>query len=67
MTKRIQVRQRARRWQAYAYPSRKTYTVTTASGNRLMGIANSDSDYNVYHYSEGGRIALEIHRNEVVI
>ena len=63
MTERIQVKQRYDRWQADGYPSRKTYNVTEASGNRLMGICNSDSDYNVYHYAEDGKVGLEIIRN----
>ena len=41
----------------------QTYNVTTSSGGRLMGIANSNGDYNVYHYIEDGRVGLQI--NEV--
>ena len=62
-TKRIVIEQKYERWTASAFPSRKTYVLTPASGNRLMGICNSDSDFNVYHFSDGAGIALEIHRN----
>ena len=62
-TKRIVIEQRYERWTAHAYPRDKEYILTQASGNRLMGICNSDSDFNVYHFSDGAGISLEIHRN----
>ena len=62
-TKRILIEQKYYGWTASAYPSRKTYILTQASGNRLMGICNSDSDYNVFHFTEDGKVGLEIHRN----
>ena len=67
MTRRIVIRQTySRCWQADGYPSKKTYNVTEASGNRLMGICNANADYNVRHYAYGDRVGLEIDRYKEV-
>jgi hypothetical protein len=62
-TNNLVIEQKYYGWTATAYPRGKEYRLTQASGNRLMGICNSDSDYNVYHFTEDGEVGLEIMRN----